>query len=127
MENELPEIYLNEENAESFSKHKIFRVEGDSMFPLLKNGDLVLINPDLKPKIDDIVLANHPFKKSVKIIKRIKEISAENRYFLVGDNQGESTDSRSFGAIGKKDILGRIEAKIKDNKTGGNATANECV
>ena len=114
MENELREIELNEENAESlFNKYKIFRVEGDSMFPSLKNGDLVLINPDFEPKIGDIVLAAHPFKKSVKIIKRIKEITAENRYFLIGDNPTESTDSRSFGTIAKKDILGKIEAKAK--------------
>lgn len=113
MENELPEIELNEENAESFSKYKLFRVEGDSMFPSLKNGNFVLINPAFEPKIGDIVLAAHPFKKSVKIIKRIKEINADNRYFLIGDNPKESTDSRSFGTIAKKDILGKVEAKLK--------------
>ncbi|MCD9188740.1 MAG: nickel-type superoxide dismutase maturation protease [Pyrinomonadaceae bacterium] len=104
---------MNEENAKSFSKHKIFRVEGDSMLPILKNGDLVLINLNFDPKIGDIVLADHPFKKSVKILKRVKEITAENRYFLIGDNPNESTDSRSFGTILRKDILGKIEAKVK--------------
>jgi len=114
MENELPEIDLSEQNAKVFSKHKIFRVEGDSMLPILKNGDLVLINLDTEPRIGDIVLAAHPFKKSVKIIKRINEITTENRYFLVGDNQGESTDSRIFGTIAKNDILGKVEAKINE-------------
>ncbi|HQU82141.1 MAG TPA: nickel-type superoxide dismutase maturation protease [Pyrinomonadaceae bacterium] len=115
MENELPEIVLNEENAENFSNYKLFRVEGDSMFPNLKNGEFVLINPDFEPKIGDIVLAAHPFKKSVKIIKRITEINAENRYFLIGDNPTESTDSRSFGTILRKDILGKVTAKVKEN------------
>lgn len=113
MENELREIELNEENAENFSKYKTFRVEGDSMFPILKNGDLVLINPDFEPKSGDIVLADHPYQKSVKIIKRIKEITAENRYFLIGDNVKESTDSRSFGTIAKDNIIGKIEGKVK--------------
>jgi len=114
MENELPEIVFNEENAESFSNYKLFRVEGDSMFPSLKNGDFVLINPAFEPQIGDIVLADHPFKKSVKIIKRIKEINAEDRFFLIGDNPKESTDSRSFGTISRKDILGKIVAKVQN-------------
>ena len=56
---------------------------------------------------------NPPFKKSVVIIKRIAEILPGERYLLLSDNLEESTDSRSFGAIPAKDILGKAEAKIK--------------
>jgi len=92
---------------------EIFLVQGDSMLPALKDGDVVLINPHAEPKTGDIVLARHPFKKSVQIIKRIREISPEGRYFLVGDNAEESTDSRSFGAIPAKDILGKAVSRLK--------------
>ena len=63
--------------------------------------------------LGDVVLARHPFKKSVQIIKRIREISPEGRYFLVGDNPSESTDSRSFGAIPAKDITGKAVSRLK--------------
>jgi nickel-type superoxide dismutase maturation protease len=83
------------------------------MLPGLKDGDVVLVDPYAALQIGDVVLARHPFKKSVQIIKRIKEISPEGGYFLVGDNQAESTDSRSFGAIPAKDILGKAVCRLK--------------
>lgn len=113
MENALPEADWLEEIAYICGFREIFRVEGDSMFPALRDGDLVLINPHADLGIGDIVLARHPFKQSVRIIKRITEILPGERYILLGDNLPESSDSRSFGAIAAKDIIGKAEAKIK--------------
>jgi len=113
MENGLPVADKLEEIAYGCGFREIFRVEGDSMFPILKEGDFVLINPHADLQIGDIVLARHPFKQSVKIIKRIAEILPGERYVLRGDNPPESSDSRSFGAIPAKDIIGKAEAKIK--------------
>jgi signal peptidase I len=31
----------------------------------------------------------------------------ENEYFVIGDNRSNSTDSRSFGAVNKKEIIGK--------------------
>ncbi len=83
------------------------------MLPTLKNGDAVLINPQAEVETGDIVLANHPFKQSVKMIKRIGEISNDEKFLLVGDNPNESSDSRSFGAISKKEILGKVVCRLK--------------
>jgi nickel-type superoxide dismutase maturation protease len=113
MGNELPVDDWWEQVAYLCGFREIFLVQGDSMLPGLKNGDVVLVDPSAELKTGDIVLARHPFKKSVQIIKRIKEISPENRYFLVGDNLEESTDSRSFGAIQAKDILGKAVCRLK--------------
>lgn len=113
MENDLPEADWLEEVAYVCGFREIFKVEGDSMSPALKDGDLVLINPHAALEIGDIVLARHPFKQSVKIIKRIAEILDGERYILLGDNPDESSDSRAFGAIAAKDILGKAEARIK--------------
>jgi nickel-type superoxide dismutase maturation protease len=113
MENGLPDADWLEEIAYVSGFREIFRVEGDSMLPALRDGDLVLINPHADLRIGDIVLAQHPFKRSVKIIKRIAEILPGERYILLGDNLPESSDSRSFGAIAAKDILGKAVAKIK--------------
>jgi len=83
------------------------------MLPGLKDGDVVLVDPYADLEIGDVVLARHPFKKSVQIIKRIKEISPVNRYFLVGDNLPESTDSRSFGAVPPKHLIGKVTCRLK--------------
>lgn len=92
---------------------KAVRVEGNSMLPTLKDGDIVIINSNSKPAENIIVLANHPYKQRVKIIKRIKEIDENKNCYLIGDNPSESTDSRTFGVISPKDILGIIENKLK--------------
>jgi nickel-type superoxide dismutase maturation protease len=118
MKNGLPKAGWLEKAAYILGWRKIFLVEGNSMLPTLSHGDCVFINPRLKPQIGDIVLARHPFKQSVNIIKRVGEITADGRFFLVGDNAPESTDSRSFGAIQAKDILGVAVSRFipKDKK-----------
>lgn len=115
MKNGLPDADWFEELAYLSGFREIFRIEGDSMLPVLKDGELVLINPHADLEVGDIVLARHPFKQSVKIIKRIAEILPGERYILLGDNPPESSDSRQFGAIAAKDLLGKAEARIKPN------------
>lgn len=90
-----------------------FTVKGGSMKPYLVEGEKVWINRLAyifhAPKIGDIVVVRHPAKK-VLIIKRIKDIN-KDRYFVTGDNLNESTDSRHFGWIQKKQILGKVLKK----------------
>ncbi len=83
------------------------------MLPTLKDGDAVLVDPNAEVEQGDIVLANHPFKQNVKMIKRIGEISDGENFLLVGDNADESSDSRSFGAIPKSEILGKVTCRLK--------------
>jgi nickel-type superoxide dismutase maturation protease len=95
-------------------RRKRFRVEGDSMTPTLREGDVVLIDPNATAiTAGDIVLARHPFKRGVKMLKRVVEITEDRKYFLRGDNAAESSDSRSFGAIDGKAILGKVVRKLR--------------
>ena len=89
-------------------------VEGDSMLPVLKDGDAVLINPSEKVSAGDIVFANHPFKKSVKIMKRVKNFTEKGDLYLVGDNAAESSDSRTFGAVPLKYLIGVATCRLKN-------------
>lgn len=77
------------------------------MIPTFKSGDEVLVNRLSyflsKPKIGDLVVS----KKEKYIIKRIKKIDGD-RFFVEGDNKKESTDSRKFGWINKKEIVGKV-------------------
>src|SRR5262249_11726767 len=97
-----------------FGRYRVMIVEGDSMLPTLKSGDTVLINPRMKGSVGEIVAANHPYKQSVKVVKRVESINSEGRYVLTGDNPLGSTDSRSFGSISKDDIAGKVVCRVSD-------------
>ncbi len=81
------------------------------MSPTFKSDDMVLVNRLSylfgKPKIGDLVV----LRKKKYMIKRIKKIK-DNEFFVVGDNKKESTDSRQFGWIRKKEIIGKAFFKI---------------
>lgn len=89
------------------------RVEGDSMIPSLRSGDRVLIDPKASVSPGDIVLARHPYKSSVRIMKRLTSIESDGRFYLSGDNPDDSTDSRTFGSISQSNILGKVVAQLK--------------
>ena len=90
-----------------------FRVEGGSMTPTLNDGDVVLVKRTRRIKVGDVVLAQHPFKQSVKVLKRVTEVNQDGRYVLTGDNPEESTDSRAFGSIKAADILGKVIGRLR--------------
>ena len=93
-----------------------FCVTGVSMFPLLKPGEDILV--DIKayrhclPKIDDLVVAKHPHRPDLKIIKRVAFVDKNGDCFLVGENREESSDSRSFGFVSSQQIIGRVTSKF---------------
>lgn len=94
-------------------RRRAFLIEGNSMLPVLKDGDAVLIDGSEKVSEGDIVLVNHPFKESVKILKRVKNFDDKGDLFLTGDNRKESTDSRTFGAVPLKYLIGKVTSRLK--------------
>ena len=58
-------------------KRKIFRVQGDSMLPTLKDGDACDDHPDKIDRARRCRPGDHPYKYSVKILKRVTEIDDE--------------------------------------------------
>ncbi|HUD09365.1 MAG TPA: S26 family signal peptidase [Patescibacteria group bacterium] len=92
-----------------FAKLKVI---GHSMEPAIRNGETVLASNIFywfkKPRINDIVA----FRSAGGIsIKRITKINQE-KYFLAGDNQQDSLDSRKFGLISRQKILGKVIYKV---------------
>lgn len=82
------------------------------MLPTYKTGDIVIGLKFLSTlKVNNIIILHSP-SGNLLIIKRIKEIKG-NRYFAVGDNQKESTDSRQFGWVGKSHIVGKVVYKLQ--------------
>ena len=89
------------------------RVSGDSMRPELEDDDILLVQRPRKIAVGDIVIAAHPFKKSVTMLKRVTAIDDAGRFELRGDDPDESTDSRSFGTIPIKDVRGKVVCRLK--------------
>jgi phage repressor protein C with HTH and peptisase S24 domain len=78
------------------------------MEPTIQSGSSVLVSslPYIfkSPKLNDILAARIDGKV---VIKRISKIE-KNKYFITGDNPNDSFDSRKFGMIGRRDILGKV-------------------
>ena len=88
------------------------RVKGISMYPFLFEGDYVVISRISKLRADDVVVIKH--KIFGKIIKRVKEISHDNRLILKSD-YSKGISSEKIGPITKEDILGKVLFRIKVN------------
>lgn len=82
------------------------------MLPTLVPGDLLFCDATAyqhsSPQIDEIVVAIHPQQSTLKIIKRIGLIEADGSYLLLSDNPREGSDSLSFGAISRSNIIGKV-------------------
>lgn len=93
-----------------------FRITGHSMSPRLKPGDEVLVNPRAyrrtPPTPGDIVIARHPYRRNVRLVKRVIAVLDDGRCLIEGDNPAESTDSRSFGSVALEQILGRVTSQF---------------
>lgn len=87
-----------------------FVVSGRSMEPAFSSGQILLVSflPYLfqSPKIRDVVVMKDP-RNGKFLLKRIIQINQE-KYFVEGDNKKESTDSRVFGLLDKKNIVGKV-------------------
>ena len=60
-----------------------------------------------KPKIGDVIVLQHPTKHPL-LIKRIRKIE-NNTYWVEGDNKIRSMDSRAFGFVSRKQIIGKAK------------------
>jgi len=82
------------------------------MNPTLSSGDIVLVNlsayQNTTPSVGDIVLAHHPYQRDLQIIKRVADITDDERIVLHSDNRKAGTDSRAFGTLSMNRIIGKV-------------------
>src|SRR3989344_9007045 len=82
-----------------------YTVSGNSMLPALKPGqDVLSMNWFINPKVGDIIVLKQSGKE---LIKRIQKIDGD-QVSVVGDNEKESTDSRSFGSVSLDQVVGKV-------------------
>ena len=89
-----------------------FLVKEQSMEPSCQEGDFVLVNKMsylfFRPKVGQLVVLKDPRDSSRLVLKRIT--AAKNSFLWVeGDNKEKSRDSRHFGWVSSKSLLGQAK------------------
>jgi nickel-type superoxide dismutase maturation protease len=89
---------------------QIMKVTGESLSPFFETGDYVLIVKVpfllLSLQVGDILVFHHPVYGMM--IKRLEQVSPDGtELFLLGTHP-ESTDSREFGPVARKNIIGKV-------------------
>ena len=82
-------------------------VRGHSMEPALRDGDWLLVLPPHRAlRSGEVVLLRDPRERSRLLLKRVREITPEG-VVVHGDHADHSADSRAFGAVPQRDVIGR--------------------
>ena len=87
------------------------------MEPALSAGDFLLAIRPRQVRTGSIVVVERPDRPGFELIKRVAGCPGDSvdgvelgpgRYWVLGDRPSESTDSRTFGAVERELILGRV-------------------
>jgi nickel-type superoxide dismutase maturation protease len=76
------------------------------MLPTLREGDRLLARRIGKVSCGDVVLVRHPTDEQLVLVKRIAGREG-TRFVVLGDNAAASVDSRQFGPVERRALLGR--------------------
>ena len=89
-----------------------FKIKNSSMSPVLKAHEEVITISYffLKPKIGDIIVFRHIVPPFI-YCKKIKKIF-QDKIWVEGVNKKKSIDSRNFGFIDRRNIIGKVIFKI---------------
>ncbi|HWL37331.1 MAG TPA: nickel-type superoxide dismutase maturation protease [Frankiaceae bacterium] len=79
-------------------------VRGPSMIPTLAPGEWVLVRRTASPRPGAVVLVRTPERLTVKRLVRL----TEDGCWVEGDNPAASTDSRTYGAVPRQDVVGEV-------------------
>jgi nickel-type superoxide dismutase maturation protease len=92
-------------------------VEGESMTPTLEPGDWLVAIRARELRAEMLVVVEHPERPGSEMVKRLVGVPGgrmrdrrlgPDEYWVVGDNEDASTDSRQFGTVSMDAIRGRV-------------------
>jgi nickel-type superoxide dismutase maturation protease len=94
----------------------VLKITGDSLFPLYKEGDFVIVSkiPFIfnRLKVGDVIVFNHSLHGTM--IKMINEINQSGDKLRVIGTQEKSIDSRQFGEIDRSSITGKVIMHVRN-------------
>jgi phage repressor protein C with HTH and peptisase S24 domain len=84
------------------------------MEPTLMAGDLVIAERCESVSEGDVVVARHPWKADLRLIKRVEYVDGSGVY-LMSDNRGfaDAVDSRTFGLVDTGSVFARVISRIQ--------------
>ena len=87
------------------------------MSPTLEPGEWLVAVKARSIRPGALVVIEHPARPGYEMVKRVAAFPGDRpsdralgsyEYWVIGDNEEASTDSRSFGPIGREAIRGRV-------------------
>ncbi len=87
-------------------------VEGLSMTPTLQPGDRLLVVRRPGPRHGAVVAVTDPRTPSRVLVKRVTSLVGDE-VVVHGDNPAASTDSRDFGPVARRALLGTVAVRYR--------------
>lgn len=75
------------------------------MLPIYKNKQVIIVSPLVRPKVGSVVVA---VQNGREVLKRVKSINGNLMVELRGDNEKQSTDSRTLGKVHLHKVLATV-------------------
>ena len=85
-----------------------FVVQDTSMRPALDPQDHLVVGRWLRIRRADVVVVRDPEQPSIFLIKRVAELEPNGDLVLHADNPNVSRDSRHFGPVPRRLVVGRV-------------------
>ena len=89
------------------------------MQPTLEPGDRVLVRRLRRkpaPSLGSVVVTWQPQRSKLRLIKRLTRWDSTGLW-LLGDNPGESTDSRQLGAVPTNLLIGEVVGRLPSGES----------
>ena len=87
------------------------------MLPTLLPGDWALAVADRRPRKHHVVVVEHPGRPGYEMVKRVIAVPGESvgdrtldddEFWVEGDREDASTDSRHFGPVRREHVKARV-------------------
>ena len=77
------------------------------MRPVVQPGDRLLVGRWLRPRRGSLVVVRDPEYPSTFLLKRVARVEPSGDLVVHGDNPNVSRDSRHFGPVARRFVIGR--------------------